>query len=66
MFADHQKQKFEAFVSGMVLGCTFGVLMTVFLAYFNAEHFKKKCVENGAAHYDSKTGAFTWKNEVTK
>jgi hypothetical protein len=44
---------------GFCLGCS----------YMNGKcnnEFIKKAIENNAAHYDMKTGKFTWNNEKPK
>lgn len=51
---------------GFLAGAFIAFMMTVGIASDELGRFKKKCVENGAAHYDTKTGVFTWKNEVTE
>lgn len=46
-----------------------GILCTLTFACYakeNRRSWEEKSIENGAAHYDAKTGAFTWKNEVTE
>ena len=65
MVSENEKQQSEAFIGGMIVGAVFGIVAAVVGACFHAASMKARCVENGAAHYDSKTGAFTWKNETT-
>lgn len=58
------------FSAGMMLGgfCGFvlGLIIGLAMRSDQIDSMMKKSIENGAAHYDTKTGAFTWKNEVTE
>ena len=50
----------------MHAGCMLGAFLAMVFCSSQADQMRLRCVENGAAHYDAKTGAFTWKDEVTE
>jgi hypothetical protein len=54
------------FSIGMICGGMLGAFLTMMFCSSQVDQMRLKCVENAAAHYDAKTGAFTWKNEVTE
>lgn len=53
------------FAVGIICGCMLGAFLAMVFCSSQADQMRLKCVENGAAYYDSKTGAFTWKNETS-
>lgn len=46
-------------------GIVFGVIIGSAGAHLATNDFwKREAIQHGAAHYDAKTAAFTWNNEV--
>ena len=52
-------------IVAMLLGAFLGfILGAIILGNSCAKQYRDKAIENNAAHYDLKTGDFTWNNEV--
>jgi len=50
-----------AYLLGMFIGA--GIALTVCTFTFNSA-YEREAIKHNAAHYDAKTGAFTWNDEV--
>lgn len=52
------------FVAGLMIGIPIGMTCMALISAISHSEFKKKSIESGAAYYDTKTGEFTWKEQV--
>ena len=50
-------------VLGVIIGCVLGIAIGLAL---NNGDWRQSAIEHNAAHYDAKTGEFTWNQERGK
>ncbi len=54
----------------LLFGCVFSAFSTLLLCallfYFSSTNNRIVAIDHNCAHWDSRTVAFTWNNEVTK